>query len=400
MSRRKREAMEGLGTSLSESNVDDLQNSSPTGKKNWLGHLTGTRRWLALGIVAFLAIGILGAGLKYLEDSTREQGANSKSGISLASLNPFAPAPTPTPTPLPLSKQYIYAGARLLAVKDAGVDAVAPTDLAVWRPGSGVWYCLGGQGSQGFQVAWGNGALEDRAVPGDYDGDSKTDLAVWRPVQGGTGTWWIYRSSDGSYYTVTLGSYDAQPAQADYDGDGKTDPAVFYSGTWYVFQSSTQSTVNTAFGLSTDTAAPADYDGDGKSDRAVWRNSTATFYVLKSSDGQWNAQGLGQTDDKPVPGDYDGDGRADLATWRGSDNKWRIQQSSNAQTITTEWGVRATDIAVQSDYDGDGKCDIAVWRASGTYTGYWFILKSSNGQMRMELWGQANDIPVPSKYRR
>ncbi|MBK8150259.1 MAG: hypothetical protein IPK58_19195 [Acidobacteria bacterium] len=37
----------------------------------------------------------------------------------LGRVNPFLPTPSPTPTPQ-LSKEYIYAGSRLLAVEDKG----------------------------------------------------------------------------------------------------------------------------------------------------------------------------------------------------------------------------------------------------------------------------------------
>jgi len=369
-------------------------------RRNFFGYIKNPH-WWAVALIVFLSLGVLGAGLKYLEDSAREQTANQRQNplaekSLLSRLNPFMPAPTPAPTPQ-LSKEYIYAGSRLLAVEDAAASAIPPGDLAVWRPTSGIWYCLGGAGSQQFATAWGTNGDDPR--PGDYDGDGKTDMAIYRPPVGSaTALWWILRSSDGSYYTVSLGLGDDKLAPADYDGDGKTDPAVLHSGaSWNVWQSSTQSVVTASFGASGDIPAPADYDGDGKADVAVWRSSSATFYVLRSTNNQWQSQTLGATGDVPVPADYDGDGKADYALKSG--NNWIIKQSSDGQTSTISWG-QSWDLPVQNDYDGDGKVDIAVWRPSGKGTGNWYIRNSHDASTRVEAWGMSGDIPVPAYYRR
>src|SRR5687768_18301094 len=78
-----------------------------------------------------------------------------------SSWNPLA-APLPTPTPQ-LSKEYIYAGSRLLAVEDANASAAPPADLAIWRPSDSVWWVMGGQGSQ--QVAYQGGPPGNRPTP-------------------------------------------------------------------------------------------------------------------------------------------------------------------------------------------------------------------------------------------
>jgi hypothetical protein len=93
-----------------------------------------------------------------------------------SSWNPIAP-PLPTPTPQ-LSKSYIYAGSRLLAIEDENANAAPPADLAVWRPSSGEWWVMGGQGSQQVTQAW--GISGDVPVPGDYAGDCITDFSVFR----------------------------------------------------------------------------------------------------------------------------------------------------------------------------------------------------------------------------
>jgi hypothetical protein len=124
-----------------------------------------SRPWIVVAIL-LITVGVLGSGLKYLEREAKIQAALSRKDRSaLSSINPFIPAASPNPTPQ-LSKEYIYAGSRLLAVEDAGANAAAPADLAVWRPKTGVWWVMGGAGSQQTTVEW--GMTGDVAVPADY----------------------------------------------------------------------------------------------------------------------------------------------------------------------------------------------------------------------------------------
>jgi hypothetical protein len=368
--------------------------------KNLLAYIKNPSHWWLVGIIAFLSLGVLGAGLKYLDESARAEQAKrqqnplARDNSLLASVNPFSPPPTPTPA-LQISKEYIYAGSRALAVEDAAASAIPPADLAVWRPSNGYWYCLGGAGgSQNFTVAWGTNG--DVPAPGDYDNDGKTDLAVFRPS---TGVWWIVNSGTGTYYTLSLGTANDVVAQADFDGDGKTDPAVFRPSTrvWYIYNSSTGSITSPQFGGAGAAPAAADYDGDGKADLAVWQDSQAKFYIYSSNLSAQQEQALGTSGSTPVPGDYDGDGKKDFAIRHGAD--WIIRQSSDGQINTVNWYLE-TNIAVQNDYDGDGKCDIATWKPSGKGVGTWYIRNSHNGSTRGDVWGAQGDIPVPALYRR
>jgi hypothetical protein len=364
-----------------------------------------------VGVIAFLTLGTLGAGLKYLDDNAQLEiasRASSKGNLNdkreqsfLNKVNPFLPTPTPTPTPQ-LSKEYIYAGSRLLAVEDANATATPPADLAIWRSSSGEWYVMGGNGSQQVTQSW--GVSGDVPVPGDYDGDGKTDFAVFRPS---INYWYLVYSSTGGTSSFAYGSSGDKAVPADYDGDGKTDIAVFRNSntTWYINQSSTSSTVSGAFGVSGDIPAPADYDGDGKADPAVFRASNTTFHFFKSSDLQTISATFGASGDKPVCADYDGDGKADIAMWRSSNATWYINPSGGGSLQTIAFGI-GTDTPVHNDYDGDGKVDIAVWRGTastspGNDVGRWYIRNSTNpSTTRIEWWGIAGDIPVPAFYKR
>jgi hypothetical protein len=378
-----------------------------------------TNIWLAAAI-AFLSLGALGAGLKYLDEAARREIAKraaSKDSPAaqeesfLNRVNPFLPTftPTPSPTPLPLSKEYVYAGSRLLAVEDANASAIPPADLAIWRPSNGQWWVMSGTGTQQMTQSWGQSG--DKPVPGDYDSDGKTDFAVFRPVYSVSpavdhGTWYIAGSIGGGQ--LDFGLSTDKPVPADYDGDGRTDIAVWRksNATWYIVYSSTNTVVYgslAATPTSTDDAAPADYDGDGRADLSIFTGSA--FHILKSSNLQETSTTFGAGGDKPVPADFDGDGKADIALWRGgSTGTWYILQSSNSQTATVSFGI-GTDTPVHNDYDGDGKVDIALWRGTasgaGNDVGKWYIINSSNpSNVREETWGGAGDIPVPALWKR
>ncbi|HMO82380.1 MAG TPA: VCBS repeat-containing protein [Pyrinomonadaceae bacterium] len=367
------------------------------------------RLWLT-AVIALVSMGVLGSGLKYMEEDARRQNVLAPKDRSLLSaVNPFVTSPSPSPTPQ-LSKEYIYAGSRLLAVEDANANAAPPADLAVWRPSTGVWWVLGGPGSQQTSFQWGGGS--DIPVPGDYDGDGKTDFAIFRPSNG---QWWIFRSSDDTYYSFEFGTSGDVPVVADYDGDGKSDAALARANSstnetyWYIFRSSDSNISTHQFGLDTDVPAPADYDGDGKADITVFRASNTTFYTFRSTDEVTQYLDIASTG-TPVPADYDGNGKANYAIRTGSD--WKIFTAfpnivtgtggpQSYESVSTVSFQQSGDIPVHNDYDGDGIVDIAVWRDSN---GTWYIRQSSRlgqqDELRTQQWGSSGDIPVPAYYRR
>ncbi len=380
-----------------------------SGRKNGVIVYLKGNLWL-VGVVGFLAVGTLGATLKYLDEQAQREltkRLNQRSHIDyqreqsfLNKINPFLPPPTATP--LPTSKEYIYAGSRTLAVVDANANEIPPADLAIWRPGDGNWWVMSGNGSQQVTQQW--GLAGDIPVPGDYDGDGKTDFAVFRSSNS---NWYLIFSSTGGTTQFGFGTGGDKPVPADYDGDGKTDVAVFRNSntTWYVNYSSTSVTHAGVYGSAGDIPAPADFDGDGRADLAVFRESNTTFYSLNSANLQTQNTSIGASGDKPVSADYDGDGKADVALWRSSNATWYFKYSSDGSTASVQFGI-ATDTPVPNDYDGNSKCDIAVWRgvassSPGGDVGKWFIRNSSNpATPRVEQWGMAGDIPVPAFWKR
>ena len=369
------------------------------------------RSWkVRLGVFAvalFLAVGVFAANDWFPKTDpmtgakTGWFGRKMPKNTTASNWNPFPPPP-PTPS---LSKEYLYAGSRLLAVEDAEAITAPPADIAIWRPTGGEWWVME---QAGTNFAWSDwGIAGDVPVPGDYDADGKTDFAIWRPSDG---YWWIYFSSTSSYTAIQLGQSGDIPVQADYDGDGKTDIGVARRNVgddqldWYITYSGGGS-FNGEFGLDDDTPGPADFDGDGKADRGVYRGSNDEYYWQRSSDDELAVIDLNNDGHKVVSSDYDGDGKADPAVFNTTTSYWYVYQSTTNSVVSSLWsnngaaactGSCPGDLTpVHNDYDLDGKTDIAVWTA-----GWWYIKRSSNGTTRTEQWGTTGDIPVPAFYRR
>ncbi len=271
-------------------------------------------------------------------------------------------------------------------------DGDGTSDLAVWRPSTGVWWVSRSMDSGFGAVQFGGASFGDVVVPGNYDGDKKIDYAVYR-----NGTWFIMNSSNGSVRTKQFGMADDKAVPGDYDGDGKTDIAIFRqsSGQWWL-DTSSEGVKVLNFGLNGDIPTVGDFDGDGRSDLAVWRPRGGAWYVLQSSDGNMAVTQFGATGDMPLTGDFDGDKKADIAIYRPSNGVWYVTQSSDGVVKYTQWGI-TTDKPVPGDYDHDGKTDIAVFRES---EGNWYIRRSSNSTFSVTRFGTVGDIPIPSAFIR
>ena len=280
-----------------------------------------------------------------------------------------------------------------IQVQPADFDGDGESDLAVWRPSTGVWHVNRSINQEYSAHRFGGGEFGDVIVPGNYDGDKQTDYGVFR-----NGVWYIQRSSDGNVQIVQFGIAGDKPVQGDFDGDGKTDISVWRESThvWYVLRSTDGGYSAFQYGADGDHPLSGDYDGDGIADHVIWRPSTGAWYILQSSNGQVAIATFGMAGDLPLVGDFDGDKKADLSVFRPTTGVWHIINSSDGVYSGQGWGI-ATDKPVPGDYNRDGKTDIAVYRES---EGNWYVLFSGTGGYAVRKFGTAGDIPIPTAYIR
>ena len=266
-------------------------------------------------------------------------------------------------------------------------DGDGTNDIAVFRPTTGEWFTLNGNGFTSQSL----GRLDDVVVSADYDGDGRTDAAIYRPFADGS-LWEIKRSSDGLTTQRRFGITGDMPVRGDFDGDGVTDFAVFRpsEGMWYFQGSGGTGFRAVHFGVNGDRPVPGDMDGDGKDDIVVFRPSNGHWYWLGSRN-TYNERHFGEAGDIPLSGDFDGDGNNDLAVYRPSNGTWYLQGSTGFRIFV--WGEER-DIPAVGDYDRDGKSDVAVWRRS---TGMWYIIRSSDGGIMTTTFGQLGDVPTVAK---
>lgn len=276
----------------------------------------------------------------------------------------------------------------------AGPFAVTPAQVANMR--AHLWYVnLHSVNFPGGEI---RGQVKQSNTVYDADGDGRTDVVVFRQTNN---TFYTLASLTNTAVLQTHGTTSENHLNntCDFDGDGRGDPLLLRidgvgRAEWRILQSSTNTVryalwgdFNTAVG---DTLAPADYDGDGRTDIAVFRRSTGIWYILDSATGAVSHVRFGAVNDQPSVGDYDGDGKADPTAVRTESGArvFYILQSSNGVTRREVWGTALTDgffFFAPFDIDGDGKQDISVNRADAGAR-LFLILKSTGGEQYIR-WG-------------
>lgn len=174
--------------------------------------------------------------------------------------------------------------------------------------------------------------------------------------------------------------------------DQVTDTSQFQGG-WSI-------DITTVPGGCTGADRPVDMNGDGKTDYQVTRTISGVSNWFTLANGTFTATQFGLPTDRFLPADYDGDNKADVAVWRGGNpGVFYIIQSSTGTLRTEVFGLPGDNPTVIGDYDGDGRVDPAVYRpGTASSQAIWFFKSSVNGLTQSVFWGNQGDLPVPGDF--
>jgi hypothetical protein len=235
-------------------------------------------------------------------------------------------------------------------------------EIGVWRAGQFYLDISGNYSWDGAapDVTFGFGAVNDRPLTGDWNGDGFDEIGVWR---------------NGVFYLDLNGNLQ-------WDGP-VTDRQI-------------------AFGAVTDTPLVGDWNGNGVDDIGVWREGN--FYLDLNGNQLWDGPvfdrviGFGATTDTPLVGDWNGNGVDDLGVWRSGvffldANGNRVWDGSGADWIA---GFGATtDVPLIGDWDGDGADQIGVWRQGLYFQDYNGNLAWDGNSVDAQFaFGSVSDTPL------
>ncbi len=262
---------------------------------------------------------------------------------------------TATAEPVILVTNYIE---RLLQTVPADFNGDGSSDVALFRPATGLW-AIRGVSRYYF------GGSDDSPVCGDFNGDGTSDGGIFRK---GSGLWAI-RGVTRAYF----GGPSDQAVPGDYDGDGSADIALFRpsTGLWAI-----RGVTRVYFGSSGDSPVPGNYAGSGEKDIAVFRPSSGLWAMRNISRIYFGAAG-----DSPVPGDYDWNGTWEAGIFRPASGLWAVRDATRAYFGSSD------DLPVGADYSGKLLNSIGIFRPA---SGLWGI----RGITRV-YFGNSGDLPLP-----
>ena len=230
-------------------------------------------------------------------------------------------------------------------------------DILLYRPGSRIVYLMRSNGNGTFTkvLASSSGffgydlsSSNDKITALDYNNDGREDLALYRP---GSRIFYLYQSDGNGTFTRRIasgsgiGGYDLnstldQIISLDYDGDGFEDLGCYRPGSrfFYLLRSLGNASFSRVLASSTgvgaydlnssaDRLVKLDVNNDGKDDIACYRPGQRIFYLLRSEGNTSfttliaSSNGVMQYDfnestDKVVAFDYNRDGATDLLCYR------------------------------------------------------------------------------------
>ena len=264
------------------------------------------------GLLLLLLAGSLGSGLgSQLLNSFTSPGNT----IWLARLNPFASSAPATAMPtgnLSLSKEYVYAGDRLLAIEEAGGGGASGGTDTIGIFASNASFHLRNSNSSGWaDLGFFYGGSSDIPLTGDWNGDGVDTIAVYS-----NGVFHLRNSNTGGFSDISFafgGSGDL-PISGDWNNDGTDTVGIYRPSTGVFYLRNTNSFGNPditfAFGSSGDLPVAGDWNGDGVDTIGLFRPSTTVFYLRNTNSNGYPdiTLVLGSSNDKPIAGDWDGDG--------------------------------------------------------------------------------------------
>ena len=311
----------------------------------------------------------------------------------------------------------------------------------IWKSATTSFTYAGSGGWWSADTGYALGAVADRFVSGDFNGDGRDDTATFYDYGSGaarihvflsTGTSFSYNS--GGWWSTTSGyalsNVGNRMVAGDFNGDGKDDIAAFYdygsgAARLHVFLSTGSSFTydsggwwGTTSGYSLSNVAgrlvSGDFNKDGRADVAAfydYGSGAARLHVFLStgggfsydSGGWWSTTSgysLGNVADRLTAGDFNGDGRDDVAAFYDygsgaarlhvfASTGGGFSYDSGGWWNTTS-GYALSNVGnrlVAGDFNKDGRADVATLYDYGSGAARIHVFASTGGGFSYDSGG-------------